>query len=66
MKEQTGHSSIQATVNLYGHLIPGGNKQAVDRWDSMLSGFAVDLGFAIEAATSPDAMLERGQITESE
>lgn len=26
-----GHSSIQVTVDLYGHLIPGGNKQAVDR-----------------------------------
>ncbi len=28
-----GHSSIQVTVDLYGHLIPGGNKQAVDRLD---------------------------------
>ena len=28
-----GHSSIQITVDLYGHLIPGGNKQAVDRLD---------------------------------
>ena len=24
-----GHCSIQVTVDLYGHLIPGGNKQAV-------------------------------------
>lgn len=30
-----GHSSIQVTVDLYGHLIPGGNKRAVDRLDSM-------------------------------
>lgn len=29
-----GHSSIQVTVDLYGHLIPGGNKQAVDRLDT--------------------------------
>lgn len=28
-----GHSSIQVTVDLYVHLIPGGNKQAVDRLD---------------------------------
>jgi hypothetical protein len=28
-----GHSSIQVTVDLYGHLIPGGKKQAVDRLD---------------------------------
>src|SRR5262249_51907994 len=31
VKEQMGHSSIQVTVDLYGHLIPGGNQQAVDR-----------------------------------
>ncbi len=33
VKEQMGHSSIQVTVDLYGQLIPGGNKQAVDRLD---------------------------------
>ncbi len=33
VKEQMGHSSIQVTVDLYGHLIPGGNRQAVDRLD---------------------------------
>ena len=31
-----GHSSIQVTVDLYGHLIPGGNKQAVDRLDETM------------------------------
>lgn len=34
VKEQRGHSSIQVTVDLYGHLIPGGNNGAVDRLDS--------------------------------
>ncbi len=34
VKDQMGHSSIQVTVDLYGHLIPGGNKQAVDRLDT--------------------------------
>jgi integrase len=34
VKEQMGHSSIQVTVDLYGHLIPDGNKQAVDRLDN--------------------------------
>ena len=29
-----GHSSIQVTVDLYGHLIPGVNTQAVDRLDT--------------------------------
>ena len=33
VKEQMGHSSIQVTVDLYGHLIPGGNKKAVDWLD---------------------------------
>ncbi len=34
VKEQLGHSSIQITVDCYGYLIPGGNKQAVDRLDT--------------------------------
>jgi len=34
VKDQMGHSSIQVTVDLYGHLIPGGNQQAVDRLDT--------------------------------
>ncbi len=37
VKEQMGHSSIQVTVDLYGHLIPGGNRQAVDRLDDPLA-----------------------------
>jgi hypothetical protein len=31
IKEQLGHHSIQVTVDIYGHLVPGGNKAAVDR-----------------------------------
>lgn len=37
VKEQMGHSSIQVTVDCYGRLIPGGNKQAVDRLDTPLA-----------------------------
>jgi len=33
VKEQMGHHSIQLTVDTYGHLVPGGNRQAVDRLD---------------------------------
>jgi integrase len=33
VKEQMGHSSINVTVDIYGHLIPGGNRQAVDKLD---------------------------------
>ncbi len=34
VKEQLGHSSIQMTVDIYGHLIPGSNRDAVNRLDS--------------------------------
>jgi len=33
VKEQMGHHSIQVTVDTYGHLVPGGNCQAVDKLD---------------------------------
>jgi integrase len=33
VKEQMGHSSIQVTVDTYGHLIPGANVNWVDRLD---------------------------------
>ena len=33
IKEQLGHHSIKITVDTYGHLVPGGNRQAVDRLD---------------------------------
>jgi len=31
VKAQLGHSSIQLTVDRYGHFIPGANRAAVDR-----------------------------------
>jgi integrase len=37
VKEQMGHSSIQVTVDIYGHLIPGANVSYVDRLDSMVT-----------------------------
>ena len=33
VKEQMGHSSIQVTVDIYGHLIPGADVSFVDRLD---------------------------------
>jgi integrase len=38
VKEQLGHSSIKITVDIYGHLVPGANRQAVNRLPS-LAGF---------------------------
>jgi integrase len=34
VKEQMGHSSIQVTVDVYGHLVPGANIAWVDRLDT--------------------------------
>ena len=31
IKEQMGHSSIKVTVDVYGHLVPGANRQAVNK-----------------------------------
>ena len=33
VKEQLGHTSIQMTVDIYGHLIPGSNRSLVNRLD---------------------------------
>jgi integrase len=35
VKEQLGHSSIKMTVDIYGHWIPGANRQAVNRLPSL-------------------------------
>jgi integrase len=40
VKEQLGHSSIQMTVDVYGHLIPSGNRKAVDRLDAKTPNIA--------------------------
>jgi integrase len=36
VKDQMGHSSIQITVDVYGHLEPGANREAVNRLDDPL------------------------------
>jgi len=33
IKDQLGYHSIKVTVHIYGHLVPGGNKEAVDGLD---------------------------------
>jgi integrase len=49
VKEQLGHSSIQITVDCYGHLIPGGNKQAVDKLDTPIDESAYEAKSATPA-----------------
>ena len=34
VNEQMGHSSIKITVDVYGHLIPSSNREAVNRLDT--------------------------------
>ena len=31
LRDQRGHSSFKIIVDMYGHLVPGANKAAVDR-----------------------------------
>src|SRR3954452_7522861 len=33
VRDQFGHKSVQITVDVYGHLVPGGNRGPVDRLD---------------------------------
>jgi integrase len=35
VKEQLGHSSIKITVDIYGHLVPGANRQEMNRLPSL-------------------------------
>lgn len=41
VKEQMGHASIQTTVDIYGHLIQGANRNEVNRLDDENFGGAV-------------------------
>ena len=42
VRDQMGHSSIKVTVDIYGHLVPGGNRQAVDKLDARVTTVALD------------------------
>jgi len=57
VKEQMGHSSIAITVDLYGHLIPGGNRQAVDRLDEPVISRWDGVGSATPAQPGREADL---------
>jgi integrase len=55
VKEQMGHSSIQVTVDIYGHLIPGANVSFVDRLDETALG---------EEKTTPQQNATQAQLPE--
>jgi integrase len=50
VRDQLGHSSIQLTVNVYGHLVPGANRDAVDRLDATVTGESATSAQPAEAA----------------
>src|SRR6202451_4257192 len=56
VKEQMGHSSIQVTVDIYGHLIPGANVCFVDRLDEIA---------AEPAETTPQQSATPAQLAET-
>ena len=35
VQKQAGHKSMDITINVYGHFMPGGNRAAVDRLDHL-------------------------------
>ena len=42
VKDQLGHSSIKMTVDVYGHFIPGANRQAVNKLPALEMKVAAD------------------------
>src|SRR5262249_39333453 len=42
VRDQLGHASIQMTVDVYGHLVPGANRQAVNRIPGLSSAVEVE------------------------
>ena len=36
VQKQAGHKSMDITINVYSHFLPGGNRSAVDRLDDTL------------------------------
>ena len=49
IKDPLGHSSIKMTVDVYGHLEPGGNRQAVNKLPTIESA---PVGIVMTASNS--------------
>jgi Phage integrase family len=59
VKEQLGHSSIQVTVDIYGHLIPGANVSYVDRLDSVVKETETAAQESANRTQTPDHEIEQ-------
>ncbi|MBZ5496655.1 MAG: site-specific integrase [Acidobacteriia bacterium] len=55
VKEQLGHSSIKITVDVYGHLVPGANRQAVCKLPSLNGSKAKEETTRTEPESAPQA-----------
>lgn len=66
VKEQMGHSTIQITVDTYGHLIPGANIGCVDQLDttpkSAHNPHTPTEGKSRDSAQAVDSLVEPGEI----
>jgi len=51
VKEQLGHSTIEVTVDLYGHVRPGANREAVDRLAAATAGPKLSQNFDFSLTT---------------
>ena len=59
VKEQMGHSSIQVTVDTYGHLIPSANVSYVDRLDSVVTETETTAQKSANRTQTPDHEIEQ-------
>jgi hypothetical protein len=57
LSEFMGHSSIQVTLDKYGHLMPGAENEAASRLDALLENAARK---ARKADTTPETGTHRG------
>jgi len=65
VKDQMGHSSIEVTVDIYGHLVPGANRQAVNKLDDPIPEPGEEKAYGNKVETSDDlAQSEKTQVVE--
>ena len=55
VKEQLGHSSTNVTVDLYGHIRPGANRESVDRLAALTRGPEAPRNFDFSSTTPEPA-----------
>jgi hypothetical protein len=56
-----GHASIQVTVDIYGHLVPGGNRAAVDRLDATICNPGATDTLLMVAVSGAKSLVENGE-----